>query len=61
MRMLQRQNTKRVIAKRMETSETNNLREKLISTDIVINVPSNSATEVIEVTEDSVTAVTSVT
>jgi hypothetical protein len=48
----------------METSETNNLREKLISTDIVINVPSNSTTEVTEVTEvteDSVTAVTSVT
>jgi hypothetical protein len=45
----------------METSETNNLREKLIYTDIVINVPSNSTTEVTEVTEDSVTAVTSVT
>ena len=71
MRLLQRQNTKRVIAKRMETNEPNEPNEpneqneqnepneqNNIPTDVIVDVSSSSITDVIK---DNVTTITTVT
>ena len=53
MRMLQRQNTKRVIAKKMERGEV--IRETdNVSTDVIIDVPNDNA-NTSDIIKDSVT------